>query len=70
MSGLLEKYPAHQSLLKKFRNSLFFILVDPCFNGEQDSFESGVDCGGDCAKKCISEDEREIPWLLWADPNK
>ena len=41
-------------------------VVDPCFNGEQDRHETGIDCGGDCKKKCSPELEREIPWLLWA----
>jgi len=41
-------------------------LVDPCFNGEQDRYETGIDCGGDCKRKCSTESEREIPWLLTA----
>ena len=49
-------------------NNSNYLLVDPCFNGEQDRFEKGIDCGGDCKRKCSTESERGIPWLLWADP--
>ena len=41
--------------------------MDPCTDGEQNGYETGVDCGGDCAD-CATEASRSLPWLLWTTP--
>ena len=69
----IEKYIIYRRNITLF-NKLFsqiiqiIFLADPCFNGEQDRYETGIDCGGDCKRKCSPESEREIPWLLSAAP--
>lgn len=35
-----------------------------CFDGKQNGAEAGVDCGGECARACMSESEDTS--LLWA----
>lgn len=47
-----------------FRNVLF--PVQTCFDGKQNNFESGIDCGGTCSLRCSQE---VIPLsVLWARP--
>ena len=49
-------------------SNIFNFPVDPCSDGEQNGYETGVDCGGEC-DDCVYEDtSRSIPWLLWAAP--
>ncbi len=47
-----------------FRNIIF--PVQTCFDGKQNNFESGIDCGGTCSLRCSQE---VIPLsVLWASP--
>lgn len=47
-----------------FRGTLF--PVQTCFDGKQNNFESGIDCGGTCSLRCSQE---VIPLsVLWARP--
>ena len=63
----IKKFQDHWPYVLQFR--YLFILGDPCYNGEQNGYETGVDCGGPDCKKCIDETDRSIPWLLWASTN-
>ncbi len=47
-----------------FRNVLF--PVQTCFDGKQNNFESGIDCGGTCSLRCTQE---VIPLsVMWTSP--
>jgi len=45
--------------------AIFLKKPPTCFNGKQDGIESGVDCGGSCARLCTSEVKNPI--MRW-DP--
>jgi hypothetical protein len=42
----------------------FLTSTPTCFDGRQNGDESGVDCGGSCAKLCVGE--ARAPNILWA----
>ena len=35
-----------------------------CYNGEEDSNEEGIDCGGDCDETCQETPEKRS-WIIW-----
>ncbi|MDE2213022.1 MAG: hypothetical protein KGJ34_00595 [Patescibacteria group bacterium] len=42
----------------------FFATAPSCFDGKQDQGETGIDCGGPCARIC--SDEARAPVVLWS----